>query len=81
MRMPAVPPETVIAAWCEYCTGPGWSNRLVWFLYRDRTGALKTECFQPSEQTLSMIMLFKVAAAATEELTAAVKNALTKEKP
>lgn len=71
-----IPAEIVIAAWAERSAGPGWSNSLVWFLYRDRDGTYKVECFQPSEQTKAMETLFGVCAEASESMIMAVKSAL-----
>lgn len=59
--------ETVIAVVPEYCSGPGWSNKLVlvhivnWFTNKHRV-----EYLQPEEQSSDMLKNFKVIQAAHE---------------
>jgi len=33
--------ETVVVAWAEHASEPGWSNQLVWVLIRERGGKLR----------------------------------------
>ena len=59
--------ETVIAVVPEYCSVPGWSNKLVlvhivnWFTNKHRV-----EYLQPEEQSSDMLKNFKVIQAAHE---------------
>lgn len=62
----------VVVAWAEHCSGPGWNNQVVWYLWRDCGGRLTIECIQPGEQSASMWALFDVCAQASLSLTKAV---------
>lgn len=64
----------VVTAWAEFCSGPGWSNRLVWVLLRDLNGRYSVKAIQPSEQTADMMDHIPYSAMATEKLTAAVRR-------
>ena len=52
---------TVIAAWAESASGPGWANSPLWYLVRGRNGDLSVECLQPDEQTADMLMLYSIS--------------------
>lgn len=65
--------DSIVTAWAESPSGPGWSNRLVWALVRNRTHGLRLESIQPDDQTADMLLLFDVALSATGALTSAVR--------
>jgi hypothetical protein len=62
--------DVIVTAWSENCSGPGWSNQLIWVLVREPGGRLREESIQPGERTEAMATLHNICAAATEELTA-----------
>ena len=69
--------DSVVMAWAEACSGPGWSNRIVWVLVRERfSSALRLECLQPEQQGAEIVALFKVCAAAAEAMKAAAGRRL-----
>ena len=70
--------ETVAAAWAESCSGPGWSNTLIWYLVREVQGGYRVEAIQPRQQTALMLTLFPVADAVQRSLTAEVTRWLAK---
>ena len=74
--------ETIRASWAESCSGPGWSNRLIWVLiYEVTTGRHRVEALQPEEQSREIRTLFLPAAALSEELTGWVKACVKTAKP
>lgn len=65
--------ETIVAAWAEKCSGPGWQNRVVWVLVRTANKAsLRIEAIQPQEQTRVLSALFDTSAALTREMLAEI---------
>lgn len=62
----------VIAAWAERCSGPGWSNQVVWYLTRDSTGNLKIHDIQPGDMSDAMLHLFNTSAALHQSMVHAV---------
>lgn len=69
---------TIITAWAENCSGPGWNNQLVWYIWRDESGKLHQDCLQPEQQTSDMRTLFGVSSAVNHQMTLAVSAALDK---
>ncbi len=61
--------ETLVCAYAEPSAGPGWSNRPLWLIVRDREGRLHERCLQPHEQPPTVLALYDVAAAAHEAVT------------
>lgn len=55
--------DTIVTAWAEYCSGPGWSNTPVWVIVQDRGGSIRRECLQPNEQSPEIYQLFHISAA------------------
>ena len=53
----------IVSAWAERCSGPGWSNQVVWYLTRDSTGNLKIHDIQPGDMSDAMLHLFNTSAA------------------
>lgn len=68
--------ETVVTAFAERASGPGWANSPIWVIVRDLNGNLRQECLQPEEQTAEMAVLFRLSEAAHEAMTSAVLTAL-----
>lgn len=63
----------IFCAWAENCSGPGWTNRLVWVLIRDADGRFRIEGIQPEDQTPVMRALFNTSAAVSAEMLLAVR--------
>jgi hypothetical protein len=61
--------QQVVTAWAEKCSGPGWTNRVVWVLLRSMAGELSIEAIQPTEQSDAIMTLFDIGAAASKALT------------
>jgi len=66
--------ETIVTAWAEYVSGPGWSNRPIWVIVQDRYGKLRRECFQPIDQTPEMMWSFDSSYAAHSSMKGAVES-------
>jgi len=62
----------IVAAWAERCSGPGWSNTIIWYLERDEMGTLRVEAIQPNEQTAEMMELFEFSEVAARRMLSAV---------
>jgi len=62
----------IVAAWAERCSGPGWSNQVVWYLTRDSTGNLKIHDIQPEAMSDVMLHLFNTSAAVHQSMVHAV---------
>lgn len=67
--------KQILTAWAEHCTGPGWTNDLIWYLLRDETGDLSIRAIQPATQTTRMLMLRGVSEVVSRQLTAEVRAA------
>lgn len=72
--------ESIVTAFAEGASGPGWSNALVWVIIRRVDGALEQECLQPDEQTAEMSALYAVSAAAHGSMTRACRKKLVRRK-
>lgn len=68
--------ERIVVAWAERASGPGWFNRLIWYLVRDRAGALRIEAIQPEDQSVPLSVLHATAATLTADLTAWARAAV-----
>ena len=66
---------TVVTAWPEHHSGPGWANSLIWVLLRDEKG-LRTEAIQEEEMTEWLRCLFTVGESASNAVTRAVSDGL-----
>lgn len=54
--------ETIICAWCEYASGPGWANAPVWIIVQDGDGKLRRECVQPDKQGKLLHQIYPLCA-------------------
>jgi hypothetical protein len=61
--------ETVLTAYAERASGPGWSNTVVVVIVIDGDGELRREWLQPEEQTEAMRLMYTVAAEAHALMT------------
>lgn len=66
--------ERVIAAVPEYCSGPGWSNSILWVYIETADKGLRTEAIQPGERSAEQHMLFNVAEAAHRAMLGSIKT-------
>lgn len=66
--------DTIVTAWCEPASGPGWSNTPLWYLVRDGDGKLRIECLQPNERSEEIAVLYNVCAAAQSSLVGYVRK-------
>lgn len=79
VRLKLAKHEHIITAWPEYCSGPGWSNALIWVLIRNRQdNSLRQEAIQPQDRTRGMCTLFDVCASAHSALLAEVVEMVAK---
>lgn len=65
--------DSIVTAWGEYASGPGWSNRPIWIIIRNRVGELRQECIQPKDQTTVLLSVFKFSALAHTEMVGAIE--------
>ena len=57
----------------EYCSGAGWSNRVLWVHIADgNTSTYRTEAIQPDERNRDQVVLFKAGEAMHQALIASV---------
>ncbi len=66
--------ESIIAVVPEVCSGPGWSNHVVWVYIQQADKHLRTEAIQSAEMSLDLRTLFAVGATLHKELVGAVKT-------
>lgn len=66
--------ESIIIAWAESCSGPGWANQIVRVIIRKPDGELREDALQPTEQTNDMRALFSVSQAAAFSMVHAVET-------
>lgn len=62
------PPTTIVTAYAEPASGPGWSNAPIWVITRDGNNVLHQECIQPDAQTPEMAALYAVSTAANASM-------------
>jgi len=55
--------ETIVTAYAEKANGPGWANKPLWVIVRDRNQNLREECIQPEKQTKEMHMMYEISEA------------------
>jgi len=65
--------ETIVTAFADYASGPGWANRPIWVIVRGADLKLREECIQPEQHTADMVALFSVSHAAHSAMTGAVR--------
>lgn len=69
--------KTVIAVWCEFCSGPGWANNLMAYLVRNNDARMpeySVEYLQPNEQPVSSRYLFGISADVNSRLVNEVQQ-------
>ena len=61
--------EHIIAVVPEYCSGPGWFNRVLWVHIADGdTNTFRTEAIQPDDRNRDQVVLFKAGEAKHQAL-------------
>jgi len=71
--------DSIVTAWPEVASGPGWANTLIWVLIKDRRdGVLRMESIQGDEMSYDERLLFPVATGCTASFVAAVKRGFDK---
>lgn len=65
--------DRVVATHCEYASGPGWSNEIVWVVIQEQGGKLRMEAIQPKERTSEIALLMETCAAADKAMMHEVK--------
>lgn len=53
--------ESIVTAYAQAAAGPGWSNTPVWVIVRGADGKLREECLQPTEQTQTMRLFYRIS--------------------
>ena len=67
--------EEIVACVPESCSGPGWSNTLIWVWIKDNgSGSTRVEALQPESITPEMYLLFAVCEAAHSAMLNEVKK-------
>ena len=73
--------DTIITAFAERASGPGWANSPIWVIVENRvSGRMRRECIQPQDQTPQMGWMYCISAAAHASMTDAVRVSLLKPK-
>ena len=52
--------------------GPGWANKPVYVYIDNGSGVVRTECLQPSEQSIELLKLFEIGRVVVDSLIGAV---------
>lgn len=50
--------EYIVACRAEKDAGPGWSNRLIWVVIKDREGNFREDAIQPEDQSEALNIIF-----------------------
>lgn len=58
---PTDDPDSVVCAWAETASGPGWSNAPLWAIIRHTDGSLEMVVIQPDEQTTEMHAIYAIS--------------------
>lgn len=67
--------ERIIAVVPETCSGPGWSNRLVWVhIINWGTAQMRTEAIQETEFNAELHALFNAGEAMSQALQQALRD-------
>jgi hypothetical protein len=66
--------ETILTAWPEYCSGPGWANQIIWVIIQDSNQNFRLDSIQPDEQNAETQLLFNVCASAHRSLLTALNK-------
>ena len=73
--------EYIVTAYAQVADGPGWSNRPLWVVIKDRLdGSIRQDCIQPSEQTHEMHLLYEVSQVVHTAMTRVVEAAVVRPK-
>ena len=64
----------IVTAYAEPASGPGWTNSPLWVVWRNpHDNQLHQGCFQPTEQTREMALLYAFSALAHQRMTRIVE--------
>lgn len=73
--------ESVVTAWAEPASGPGWANSPVCVLIYDQIrGSHRVEWLQPDELTHDMHTLYRVSAAVSGQMRQAAEMKIGRER-
>lgn len=64
--------DTIVTAYAERASGPGWANAPLWVIVRGLDGSLRSECLQPDEYGPEIAALYAVSEAAHLSMRGAV---------
>lgn len=70
--------DTLVTAWAERASGPGWLNFPVWVLIQDGNGKHRVECLQPHEQNDALRQLFDISVSCQKAMVSAVRSLVYK---
>lgn len=68
--------DSIVTAYAERASGPGWSNAPAWVIVRGRDGNLREHCLQPDEQSYDIVAAYDFSALAHRRMTSAVAQRL-----
>jgi len=68
------PTDTIVTAFADRCSGPGWSNSPVLVVVRDEKQKLRMEYLQPREQSGEIAALYDTSQAAHRAMVRAVER-------
>ena len=70
------PEDTILTAYAEPASGPGWSNQPVIVVVQSRDGDIRLECLQPVEQSRDMWIIYRLSAEIHRMMVTAVVRQL-----
>jgi hypothetical protein len=73
-----MPKETIVCAYAQPASGPGWGNSPLWYIVRDGNGKLTQKCLQPDEQTAEIALLYRISSEVHNAMVYAVEKATAK---
>jgi hypothetical protein len=65
--------DSIVTAYAEYCSGPGWSNAPLCIIVRSENGEIREECLQPHEQDYDVHQLFPISATLQTQMMRALR--------
>ena len=66
----------IVTAYGCALSGPGWRNKPLWIILRDKDGRLSEMCMQPKEFTEWIMSLYPIQEAVNSELLFALHEAM-----
>lgn len=66
--------QTIVTAYAERASGPGWSNTPLWVITRDGNQTLHEHCIQPNQQPEAVLALYRISEATHLAMVSAIRT-------